>query len=163
MNTRHLTEEEVERMIFSALSCPPDLIPPPEFACGVWERIDAWEEEQERKRVSRSILARFMETRMRNGEPVIVLAAALLFGALFVGLFLTGSYLLAAHSSVFLRVVQVVVGPNLDELRSLLVLCTFTAMGGLLLGSLALSERLFGRESTPCIEPTCSVGGESAA
>jgi hypothetical protein len=81
---------------------------------------------------------------MRNGEPVAVLAAALLFGALFVGVFLTGMYILAAHSSIIMRVVQAVVGPNLDELRSLLILCTMTAVGGLLLGSLALSERLFG-------------------
>jgi hypothetical protein len=53
-------------------------------------------------------------------------------------------YILAAHSSIIMRVVQAVVGPNLDELRSLLILCTMTAVGGLLLGSLALSERLFG-------------------
>jgi hypothetical protein len=151
MNTRHLTDEELERVLSSTLSCPPDLVPPPGFACGVWERIDAWEAEQERKRASRSILARLMGTRMRNGEPVAVLAAALLFGALFVGLFLIGMYVLAAHSLVIMRVVQVVVGPNLDELRSLLILCTLTAVGGLLLGSLALSERLFG------------LGGGSAA
>jgi hypothetical protein len=151
MNTRHLTDEELERILSSTLSCPPDLVPPPGFACSVWEHIDAWEAEQERKRASRSILARLMGTRMRNGEPVAVLAATLLFGALFVGLFLTGTYVLAAHSSVIMRVVQVVVGPNLDELRSLLILCTLTAVGGLLLGSLALSERLFG------------LGGGSAA
>jgi hypothetical protein len=144
MNTRHLTDEELERMISRTLSCPPDLVPPPGFACGVWNRIDTWEAEQERKRASRSILARLMETHIRNGEPVVVLAAALLFGALFVGLFLTGIYMLAAHSSVILRVVQFVVGPNLDELRSLLILCTLTSVGGLVLGSLALSERLFG-------------------
>ena len=94
---------------------------------------------------SRSILARLMGTRMRNGEPVAVLAAALLFGTLFVGLFLTGTYMLAAYSSVVLRVVQLLVGPNLGQLRSLLILCTLTAVGGLLLGSLALSERLFGQ------------------
>ncbi|MBA4364602.1 MAG: hypothetical protein C0398_01170 [Coprothermobacter sp.] len=151
MNTRHLTDEELERILSSTLSCSPDVVPPSGFACGVWERIDAWEAEQERKRASRSILARLMGTRMRNGEPVAVLAAALLFGALFVGLFLTGTYVLAAHSSVIMRVVQVVVGPNLDELRSLLILCTLTVVGGLLLGSLALSERLFG------------LGGGSAA
>jgi hypothetical protein len=151
MSTRHLTDEELERMIASTLSCPPGLVPPRGFARGVWNRIDAWEAEQEQKRASRSILARLMETRMRNGEPVVVLGAALLFGALFVGLFLTGAYMLAAHSSVVLRVVQFVVGPNLDELRSLLILCTLTAVGGLLLGSLALSERLFG------------LGGGSAA
>ena len=145
MNTRHLTDEELERILSSTLSYPPDLVPPPGLACGVWERIDAWEAEQERERASRSILARLMGTRMRNGEPVAVLAAALLFGALFVGLFLIGMYVLAAHSSVIMRVVQVVVGPNLDELRSLLILCTLTAVGGLLLGSLALSERLFGQ------------------
>jgi hypothetical protein len=86
-----------------------------------------------------------METRMRNGEPVAVLATALLFGALFLGFFLTGAYVLAVHSSVVLRVVQFLVGPNLEELRSLLILCTLTAVGGLLLGSLALSERLFGQ------------------
>lgn len=149
MNTRHLTDEELERMIASTLSCPPDLVPPPGFACGVWDRIDAWEEEQERKRASRSILACVMETHMRNGEPVVVLAAALLFGALFVGLFLAGTYMLAAHSSVVLRVVQFIVGPNLDELRSLLILCTLTAVGGLLLGSLALSEHLFGLDGGP--------------
>lgn len=145
MSTRHLTDQELERMISSTLSCPPDLVPPPGFGCGVWNRIDAWEGEQERKRASRSILARLMGTRMRNGEPVVVLAAALLFGALFVGLFLTGTYMLAVHSSVVLWVVQAVVGPNLDELRSLLILCTLTTVGGLLLGSLALSERLFGQ------------------
>ncbi len=144
MNTRHLTDEELERLIANALSCPPDLVPPPGFACGVWNRIDAWEAEQERKRASRSILARLMGTRMRNGEPVVVLAAALVFGALFVGLFLAGAYMLAAHSSVVLRVVQFVIGPNLDDLRSFLILCTLTVVGGLLLGSLALSERLFG-------------------
>jgi hypothetical protein len=146
MNTRHLTDEEVERMIVSTLSCPPGLIPPPGFACGVWNRVDMWEAEQGRKKASRSILARLMETRMRNGEPVAVLTAALLFGALFVGLFLTGAYMLAAHSSVVLRVVQFLVGPNLDDLRSLLILSTLMAVGGLLLGSLALSERLFGQD-----------------
>lgn len=145
MNTRHLTDEELERMIASTITCPPDLVPPPEFSCGVWNRIDAWEAEQERKEASRSVLARLLGTRMSNGEPVAVLAAALLFGALFIGLFLTGTYMLAAHSSVIMRVMQVLVGPNLDELRSLLILCTLTAVGGLLLGSLALSERLFGR------------------
>jgi hypothetical protein len=144
MNKRRLTDQELERILSSALSCPPDLVPPPGFACGVWKRIDAWEGEQERKRASRSIFARLMGAHMRNGEPVAVLAAALLFGALFVGVFLTGMYILAAHSSIIMRVVQAVVGPNLDELRSLLILCTMTAVGGLLLGSLALSERLFG-------------------
>src|SRR5450756_2826883 len=92
MSTRHLTDEEMERMIASTLSCPPDLVPSPEFACGVWNRIDVWEAAQEREKASRSILARLMETRMRNGEPVVVLVAALLFGALFVGIFLTGAY-----------------------------------------------------------------------
>jgi len=145
MSTRHLTDEEMERMIASTLSCPPDLVPSPGFACGVWNRIDVWEAAQEREKASRSILARLMETRMRNGEPVVVLVAALLFGALFVGIFLTGAYMLVVHSSVVLRVVQFLVGPNLDELRSLLILCTLTAVGGLLLGSLALSERLFGQ------------------
>lgn len=145
MNTQYLTDEELERMIVSTLSCPPELLPPLGFACGVWDSIDAWEAEQERKRRSRSILVRLMETHMRNGEPVVVLAATLLFGALFVGLFLAGTYMLAAHSSVVLRVVQLLVGPNVDELRSLLILCTVTAVGGLLLGSLALSERLFGQ------------------
>ena len=144
MSIRRLTDEEVERMIASTLSCPPALVPPPGFASGVWNRVDAWETEQELKKASRSILAQLMETRMRNGEPVAVLAAALLFGALFVGIFLTGFYMLAAHSSVVLRVVQFLVGPNLDQLRSLLILCTLTAVGGLLLGSLALSEHLFG-------------------
>ena len=144
MSKRRLTDQELERILASTLSCPPDLVPPPGFACGVWKRIDAWEAEQERKRASRSILARLMEARMKNGEPLAVLAAALPFSALFVGVFLTGIYLLAAHSSIILRVVQSVVGPNLDELRSLLILCTMTAVGGLLLGSLALSERLFG-------------------
>ncbi len=145
MNNRYLTDEELEHILSSTFSCPPDLVPPPGFACGVWERIDAWEAEQERKRESPSILARLMGTRMKNGEPLVVLAAALLFAALFVGLFLTGTYILAAHSSVIMKVVQVVVGPNLDELRSLLILCTLTAVGGMLLGSLALSERLFGQ------------------
>src|SRR5450830_1301885 len=146
MNTRYPTDEELERMIANTLSCPPDLVPPPGFVCGVWNRIDAWEAEQERKRASRSILVRLMETRMRNGEPVVVLATSLLFGTLFVGLFLTGAYMLAVHSSVVLRVVQFLVGPNLDELRSLLILSTLMAVGGLLLGSLALSERLFGQD-----------------
>jgi hypothetical protein len=145
MSTRHLTEEELEPILYSTLLCPPELVPPPGFACGVWERIDAWEAEQERTMASRSILARLMGTRMRNGEPVAVLAAALLFGTLFVGLFLTGTYMLAAYSSVVLRVVQLLVGPNLGQLRSLLILCMLTAVGGLLLGSLALSERLFGQ------------------
>src|SRR5664280_1184574 len=145
MSTRYLTDEEVERMIGSTLSCPRDLVPPPGFACGVWERIDAWEAEQERARASRSILARLMGTRMKNGEPLVVLAAALLFGSLFVGLFLTGMYVIAAHSSIVMRVVQLVVGPNLGDLRSLMILFMLTAVGGLLLGSLALSERLFGQ------------------
>lgn len=144
MNTRQLTDEELEQLVSKTLCCPSDLVPPPGFECCVWERIDTWEVEQERKRASRSILARFMGMHMKNGEPVVVLAGALLFGALFVGLFLTGAYILATHSSVVLRLVQTVVGPNLDELRSLLALCTLTAIGGLLLGSLALSERLFG-------------------
>jgi len=145
MNTQYLTDEELELILSSTLSCPPELVPPPGFACGVWERIDVWEAEQERKRASRSILARLMGARMRNGEPVVVLAATLLFGALFVGIFLTGTYMLAVHSSIVMRVVQLVVGPNLDDLRSLMILCTLTAVGGLLLGSLALSERLFGQ------------------
>ena len=145
MSTKRVTDEELERIISSTLSCPPEYIPPPGFACGVWERIDAWEAEQERKKASRSILARLMGARMRNGEPFVVLAATLLFGALFVGIFLTGTYLIAAHSSIVLRVVQLAVGPNLDDLRSLMILCTLTAVGGLLLGSLALSERLFGQ------------------
>ena len=145
MSTRHLTEEELEPILSSTLLCPPELVPPPGFACGVWERIDAWEAEQERARASRSILARLMGTRMKNGEPLVVLAAALLFGALFVGLFLTGMYLIAAHSSIVMRVVQLVVGPDLGDLRSLMILFMLTAVGGLLLGSLALSERLFGQ------------------
>jgi hypothetical protein len=145
MNSQYLTDEELESILSRTLSYSPDLAPPPGFACGVWERIDAWEAEQERKKESRSILARLMGTRMRNGEPLAVLAAALLFAALFVGVFLTGTYLIAAHSSIVLRVVQLAVGPNLDELRSLLILCTLTAVGGMLLGSLALSERLFGQ------------------
>jgi hypothetical protein len=163
MITQYLTEEELERMVVRTLLCPPDLVPPPGFACGVWGRIDAWEAERERKRASRSILARLMQTRMKNGEPLVVLAAALAFSALFVGVFLTGAYLLAVYSPVVLRVVQSVVGPNLGELRCWLILCTLTAIGGLLLGSLALSERLFGQKSTPRIEPTCSVGGGAAA
>jgi hypothetical protein len=145
MSTRYLTDEEVERMIASTLSCPPDLVPPLGFACGVWNRVDVWEAEQERKKASRSILARLMGTRMKNGEPLVVLAAALLFGALFVGFFLTGMYLVVAHLSIAMRVVQLVVGPNLGDLRSLMILFTLTAVGGLLLGSLALSERLFGQ------------------
>ncbi|HWQ21480.1 MAG TPA: hypothetical protein VN478_01985 [Clostridia bacterium] len=145
MKTQHLTDEELELILSSTLSCPPELVPPPGLACGVWERIDRWEEEQERRRVSRSILARLMGTRMRNGEPVVVLAGALLFAVLFVGMFLTGTYMIAAHSSVVMRVIQLVVGPNLEDLRSLAVLCTLTSVGGLLLGSLALSERLFGQ------------------
>jgi hypothetical protein len=86
-----------------------------------------------------------MQARMKNGEPLVVLAAALAFSALFVGVFLTGVYMLAVYSPVVLRVVQSVVGPNLGELRSWLILCTLTTIGGLLLGSLALSERLFGQ------------------
>ncbi|MHB8106663.1 MAG: hypothetical protein ACYDH4_04445 [Candidatus Cryosericum sp.] len=163
MSAQHLTEEELEPILSSTLSCPPEVVAPAGFSCGVWERIDAWEAEQEKAMGSRSILARLMGTRMRNGEPVVVLAAALLFGALFVGLFLTGMYLVAAQSSIFMRVVQIVLGPDLGDLRSLMILFTLTALGGLLLVSLALSEHLFGERNTHRNEPTWSVGGGSPA
>jgi hypothetical protein len=144
MSTLHLTDEELERLLSKSLSCPPDIAPPTRLVCGVWERIDAWEENEERAKSSQSVLARIMGTRMRNGEPVVVLAGALLFGALFVGLFLAGAYLFAAHSSTVLRVLQYFIGPNLGELKSLVILCALVSVGGMLLGSLALSERLFG-------------------
>jgi hypothetical protein len=144
MSTLHMTDEELERLLSKSLSCPPDIAPPPGFACGVWERIDAWEETREKEKASRSIMARIMGTRMTNGEPVAVLVGALLFGALFVGLFLAGGYLFAAHSSIVLRVLQFFIGPNLGELKSLAILGALVSVGGMLLGSLALSERLFG-------------------
>lgn len=144
MNTRQMTDEELEQLVSRTLCCPPDLAPPPGFECGVWERIDAWEDSKAKEKASRSILGRIMGAQMRNGEPVVVLAGALLFGALFVGLFLAGAYILAAHSSSVLRVVQYFIGPNLGELKSLVTLCALVSVGGLLLGSLALSERLFG-------------------
>ncbi len=144
MSTAYLTDDELERLLSRSLSCPPDVVPPPGFACGVWERVDAWEREEELKRSSRSVLSRILGMRMRNGEPVAVLVGALLFATLFVGLFLAGAYMLAAHSSDVLRVVQLFLGPNLDRLKSLAILYVLVSMGGLLLGSLALSERLFG-------------------
>jgi uncharacterized MAPEG superfamily protein len=82
---------------------------------------------------------------MSNGEPVLVLVAALFFGVLSVGLFLTVAYLLAAHSFVFLRVVQLFIGPNVAQLRSLVLFLGLMGAGMLLLSSLALSERLFGQ------------------
>jgi len=69
---------------------------------------------------------------------------AALFAAFFVGLFLAGGYVLAVNSATILRCVQFLVGPDLDQLRSLLVLGGIVAVGTLILGSLALSERLFG-------------------
>lgn len=144
MNIQQLTDEELEQLVSKTLCCPSDIVPPAGFECCVWGRIDAWEAEQERKRASRSILARLMGAQMRNGEPVVVLAGALLFGALFIGLFLAGAYMFAAHSSNVLRVVQLFIGPNLGELKSLAILFACVSLGGLLLGSLALSERLFG-------------------
>ena len=144
MNARQMTDDEVEQLLSRTLCCPPDLVPPPGFECGIWERIDAWEESKAKEKASRSILARIMGVQMRNGEPVVVLVGALLFGALFIGLFLAGAYVLATHSSMVLRVVQHFIGPNLGELRSLAILGALVSVGGLLLGSLALSERLFG-------------------
>jgi len=144
MNARQMTDDELEQLVARTLRCPPDLVPPPGFECGVWERIDAWEENKAKEKASRSILARILGVQMRNGEPVVVLVGALLFGALFVGLFLAGAYVFAAHSSMVLRVVQHFIGPNLGELRSLAILGALVSVGGLLLGSLALSERLFG-------------------
>jgi len=144
MNARQMTDDELEQLVARTLRCPPDLVPPPGFECGVWERIDAWEESKAKERASRSILACILGVQMRNGEPVVVLVGALLFGALFVGLFLAGAYVFAAHSSMVLRVVQHFIGPNLGELRSLAILGALVSVGGLLLGSLALSERLFG-------------------
>jgi len=144
MNTRQMTDDELEQLVSRTLFCPSDLAPPPGFECGVWARIDAWEDSKAREKASRSILSRVMGAQMRNGEPVVVLAGALLFGALFIGLFLAGAYILVTHSSSVLRVVQHFIGPNLGELRSLAILGTLVSVGGLLLGSLALSERLFG-------------------
>ncbi len=144
MNTRQMTDEDLERLISRTLCCPPDLVPPPGFECGVWKRIDAWEDGKIEEKASQSILASIMGAQMRNGEPVVVLAGALLFGVLFIGLFLAGAYLLALHSSAVLRVLQFVIGPNLGELKSLAILSAVVSVGGLLLGGLALSERLFG-------------------
>lgn len=144
MNKQQLTDEELDQLVSETLCCPSDIVPPPGFECCVWQRIDAWEESKAKEKASRSILARFMSSQMRNGEPVVVLAGALLFGALFVGLFLAGAYVFAAHSSSVLRVLQYFIGPNLGELKSIGILCALVSVGGLVLGSLALSERLFG-------------------
>jgi len=152
---RMITDEELERMVAATLLCPWDLVPPPEFSRGVWKRIDAWENDKER-----SLLARFLERRMRNGEPVIVLAAALGFGVLFTGLFLAGTYVLATHSSVLLKVLQLFIGPNVVRFRSVVLFSTLMGTSGTLLGSLALSEQLFGQRSAGCLEPAC--GGTAA-
>jgi len=140
MKSRTMTDEELEGLLAATLSCPLELMPPPELSHDIWERIDAWEDAK-----GRSLLARFLDRRMSNGEPVLVLVAALFFGVLSVGLFLAAAYLLAVHSFVFLRVVQLFIGPNVAELRSLVLFLGLMGAGMLLLSSLALSERLFGQ------------------
>lgn len=134
-----MTDEEFEGLVARALSCPSELVPQPEFSQDVWRRIDAWEEQK-----GRSLLIRFLDRRMRNGEPVLVLVAAMFFGVLSVSLFLAGTYVLAAHSFIFLRVAQLFIGPNVAQFRSLMLFVGLMGAGILLLSSLALSERLFG-------------------
>ncbi|MCE5193157.1 MAG: hypothetical protein ABFD13_03280 [Candidatus Cryosericum sp.] len=150
-----MTDEELERMVSAALSCRPDIVPPPDFSREVWRRIDAWEEDRRR-----SLLAGFLARRMRNGEPVVVLVGALAFGVLFTGVFLAGAYLFAAHSFVFLKVLQLFMGPNVVQVKSVALFFTLMGMSGALLGSLALSEHLFGRRSIRRFEPAC--GGSVA-
>jgi len=138
-----MTDEELDILLAKSLSYPRDIVPPADLTIGVMKRIDAWEESR-RASPATSVLARIMAARMRNGEPVAVLMGAALFAAFFVGLFLAGGYVLAVNSATILRCVQFLVGPDLDQLRSLLVLGGIVAVGTLILGSLALSERLFG-------------------
>ncbi len=143
MNRARMTDEELDILLAKSLSYPRDIVPPADLTIGVMKRIDAWEESR-RASPATSVLARIMAARMRNGEPVAVLMGAALFAAFFVGLFLAGGYVLAVNSATILRCVQFLVGPDLDQLRSLLVLGGIVAVGTLILGSLALSERLFG-------------------
>lgn len=143
MNRARMTDEELDVLLAKSLSYPRDIVPPADLTIGVMKRIDAWEESR-RASPATSVLARIMAARMRNGEPVAVLMGAALFAAFFVGLFLAGGYVLAVNSATILRCVQFLVGPDLDQLRSLLVLGGIVAVGTLILGSLALSERLFG-------------------
>lgn len=152
---RTITDEELEKLVAEALACPVDIAPPPEFSRSVWRRIDAWEGEKEC-----SLLARFLGRRMWNGEPVVVLAAALGFGALFMGLFLAGAYAVATHSSEFLRVFQVFIGPNVARLRLGVQLAALGGAGGMMLGGLALSEQLFGQRSGHLSGTAC--GGAAA-
>lgn len=140
MSTAHMTDTEFEDLLAKSLSAPAEVTPSPELAAQVWHRIDAWEAEARPE----GILTRLLNARLRNGERVLVLLGALLFGTLFVGAFLTGSYyLLLRHPLLMLRLVQIVLGPNVQELHSLTLLGSILAIGGLLLGGLALSERLF--------------------
>jgi len=137
-----MADKEFEDLLATTLSCPSDITPPPGFTSSVWNCIDAWE--QDRKREPASILSRVLNARMRNGERVLVLIGTMLFGTVFIGLFLWGSYVIVRHSSLVLRFVQIFLGPNIQELHSVALLGGLTAVGGLVLASLALSERLFG-------------------
>jgi len=85
---------------------------------------------------------------------------ALAFGVLFTGVFLAGAYLFAAHSFVFLKVLQLFMGPNVVQLKSVALFFTLMGISGALLGSLALSEHLLGRRSIRRFEPAC--GGSVA-
>lgn len=143
MNMVRMTDEELDVLLAKSLSYPRDIIPPADLTTCVMKRIDAWEEDR-RVSPATSVLARIMAVRMRNGEPVAVLMGAVLFAAFFVGLFLAGGYVLAVNSATILRFVQFLVGPDLDRLGSIFVVVGIVAVGTLILGSLALSERLFG-------------------
>lgn len=144
MKTGFLTDDELEQLLSRTFSFPSGLDVPPGFSCGVWQRIDAWEARHARKESSRSILGKLLSHPMRNGEPVAVLAGTLLFSAVFIALFMFGAYLTATQSPLFMKAVQLILGPNIDELRSAIVLAGFVSVGALIVSSLALSERLFG-------------------
>ena len=137
------TDDELERSLQAALSVEPDVAPPPGFAGDVWRRIDAWESAQGEGVAPRSILERLLEKRMRNGEPLGVLVVALALAAVVTGAVLALSYAVAAHSSLLARMLQLTVGPNLERARVLLMFVAVTGAGGILMGSLGLSARMF--------------------
>jgi hypothetical protein len=144
MKTQYLTDDELGQLLSRTFSLPHDLDVPPGFLCGVWQRIDAWELQRARKETSRSILGKLLSHPMRNGEPVAVLVGTLLFSVVFIVLFMFGAYLTATQSPLLMKAVQVILGPNLGELRSAIVLAGLVSVGALVVSSLALSERLFG-------------------
>lgn len=137
------TDEELERSLEAALSVEPAAAPPPGFTGDVWRRIDAWEAAHGEELAPRSILERLLGKRMRNGEPLGVLVVALALAAVVTGAFLALCYAAAAHSSLLAHMLQLTVGPNLEQARALLTFVAATGAGGILMGSLGLSARMF--------------------